>query len=59
MFEIDHRTIDALRETLAGYTAEVEDSDRGRVSKESYIYHAEAFVHWLGGDFDPSPEYMQ
>ena len=59
MDEIDRQAIANLKKALAEYAADVEDSDRGRVSKESYIYHAEAFVRWLDGDFDPSREYTQ
>ena len=51
--------LDTIKEALEAYTAEVEDTDRGRVAKESYIYHAEAFTRWLGGDFDPGKEWLQ
>ena len=59
MLNIDRKTLETIKEALAEYVAEVEDSDRGRVSKESYIHHAEAFVRWADGDFDPGREYMQ
>ena len=59
MLNIDREVLDTIKEALADYVAEVEDSDRGRVSKESYIYHAEAFTRWLDGDFDLSREYIQ
>ena len=59
MFETDRKTPDTIKEALAEYVAEVEGSDRGRVSKESYIYHAEAFVRWLDGDFEPAQEWLQ
>ena len=59
LLNIDHKTLGAVKEALAEYVAEVEGSNRGRVSKESYIYHAEAFVRWVDGDFDPSKEYLQ
>ena len=59
MVNNDQGTLDVIREALAEYVAEVEDTDRGRVSKESYIYHAEAFVRWLDGDFDPGKEWLQ
>ena len=56
---IGQGTLEVLKEALSDYVAEVEDSNRGRVSKESYIYHAEAFMRWLDGDFDPGREYLQ
>ena len=59
LLNIDHKTLEAVKEALAEYVAEVEGSDRGRVSKESYIYHAEAFVRWAEGDFEPVREYTQ
>ena len=51
--------VDTIKEALVAYSAEVEDSDRGRVAKESNVYHAEAFTRWLDGDFDPAREYLQ
>ena len=59
MLKIDQETLDVIKGALAEYVAEVEDTDRGRVSKESYIYHAEAFVRWAEGDFDPGKEWLQ
>ena len=59
MLKIEREVLDAIKEALAEYVAEVEDTDRGRVSKESYVYHAEAFTRWLDGDFDPGREYLQ
>ena len=57
--KINREFVDTIKEALVAYSAEVEDSDRGRVAKESYVYHAEAFTHWLDGDFDPAREYLQ
>ena len=59
MLNIDREVLNTIREALADYVAEVEDSDRGRVAKESYVYHAEAFVRWADGDFEPGREYLQ
>lgn len=59
MLNIDREVLDKIKEALADYVAEVENSARGRVSKESYVYHAEAFVRWADGDFDPAREYLQ
>lgn len=59
MSKLTHGVTDTLKQALEDYIAEVEDSDRGRVSQESYIYHAEAFVRWLDGDFDVSVEWLQ
>ena len=38
--KIDRDIVDTIGETLADYVAEVEDSDRGRVAKESDAYHS-------------------
>ena len=59
MLNIDREVLDVIKKALANYVAEVENSDRGRVAKESYAYHSEAFVRWLDGDFDLGREYLQ
>ena len=57
--KIDREVLDVIKEALEAYTAEVGDTDRGPASKESYMYHAEAFVRWLDGDFEPGKEWLQ
>ena len=42
-----------VREALATYTEEVEASELMPSTKRTYLRHAETFVRWLEGDFEP------
>lgn len=42
-----------VREALEDYRAEVEASNLAPASKGTYLRHAETFVRWIEGNFEP------
>ena len=42
-----------VREAFEDYRAEVEASNLAQASKATYLRHAETFVRWVEGDFQP------
>jgi hypothetical protein len=44
---------EAMDDLLADYKAAVKLSGLAPKSQDTYINHAEQFVHWLRGDFHP------
>ena len=47
---------EAIEKEFACYRQEVEASSLTRESKDARICHAEAFIRWLRGDWDPLAE---
>ena len=45
-----------VREAFEDYRAEVEASDLAPGSKATYLRHAETFVRWVEGDFEPGAQ---
>ncbi len=42
-----------VTEALEVYRTEVEDAPLTRSTKDTYLLHAENFVRWLHGNFEP------
>ncbi len=42
-----------VREAFEDYRAEIEASNLAAASKATYLRHAETFVRWVEGDFQP------
>ena len=42
-----------VREAFEDYRAEIEASNLAPASKATYLRHAETFVRWVEGDFQP------
>lgn len=48
--------ISHVREAFEDYRAEVETSNLAPASKDTYLRHAETFVRWIEGDFEPGAQ---
>ena len=48
------RLVDCLRMAFDEYRQEVNATRLAAASKQSYIGHAEEFVRWIEGTFEPS-----
>jgi hypothetical protein len=51
--EISAEALHQIEEALRRYRVKVEASRLTNTSKHTYILHAEHFVRWLKGDFEP------
>lgn len=45
-----------VREAFEDYRAEVEASNLAPASRVTYLRHAETFVRWIEGDFQPGAQ---
>ncbi|HTQ11167.1 MAG TPA: hypothetical protein VMI31_13955 [Fimbriimonadaceae bacterium] len=53
MQRISASAIEEVRKALREYELEVEKSGLAEKSKWTYLRHADTFVRWLAGDFEP------
>ena len=53
MRRISQPCLKQVRDALGTYREEVEASELQPSTKRTYLRHAETFVRWLEGDFEP------
>ena len=53
MPKVNSEVLIIVQRALEQYTEEVEDSGLQRLSKNTYLLHAQNFVRWLDDDFEP------
>ena len=50
---VSSRTLVEIEEALKEYENEVNATNLAKNSKDTYLSHANHFVRWLKGDFEP------
>lgn len=45
--------LEEVKAALGEYEKEVESTSLARKTKDTYLRHAQTFVRWLEGDFEP------
>ena len=53
MPKVSDEVLVRIKKALDQYEAEIEESALTRLSKNTYILHADQFVRWLKDDFEP------
>ncbi len=53
MTRISPECLSQVRKALKAYREEVEATNLTHDTKGTYLRHAESFVRWLDGDFEP------
>lgn len=53
MTHISPECLSQVRKALEAYREEVEATNLTHDTKGTYLRHAESFVRWLDGDFEP------
>lgn len=53
MQRVSQPCLKQVREALETYAEKVEASKLSPSTKQTYLRHAETFVRWLEGDFEP------
>ncbi len=51
--QLSPETLNELGEALLRYEEEVNSSKLRKATKRTYCMHAQNFVRWLAGDFEP------